>query len=87
MIPFSILTFSENQFMQLVASTHYSMGYVSAMMDDWERVEFHFNNFIETPIEIANKNFRPWAGKNNVFNCCLLVSIHLRHLLVVTESN
>eukprot|EP01127_Copromyxa_protea_P016346 TRINITY_DN4833_c0_g1_i2.p1 TRINITY_DN4833_c0_g1~~TRINITY_DN4833_c0_g1_i2.p1 ORF type:complete len:421 (-),score=76.08 TRINITY_DN4833_c0_g1_i2:26-1288(-) len=49
-------------FRQLEASTHYSIAYCNACGDDWESSKNHFQLFIDTPIEIANKNFRPWAA-------------------------
>lgn len=41
---------------------HYSIAQCHGMLDDWEKCRSHYQSFIDTPIEISNKNFRPWAG-------------------------
>lgn len=73
----------DNEFKQLEASTHYSVAYCFAMLDNWPKCQTHFKSFVETPIEIANKNFRPWAGtRMNAVDSAHMCSLFIGHVVL-----
>lgn len=54
--------FTDQSTMQLKATSLYHLGYTSFLNNDWNRCIENYQEFLEIPVSISHKRFRPYAG-------------------------
>lgn len=48
---------------QISTTAMYNMGYCSFLNSDWKLVVVYYEKFLNIPLEISKKRFRPYAGE------------------------